>query len=98
MQESKRIIFYHSIMFLHDTLCELVGTLGIERDAIGMVATEENTLPSVVLETSKGALQQKSGGWVVIDPTRWYFDPTCGYLHSMSRGSATHLSKVLRTQ
>ena len=87
-------------MFLHDTLCELVGTLGIERDAIGMVATEENTLPSVVLETSKAALQQKSGGcgWVVIDPTCGYFDPTCGYLHSMSRGSATHLSKVLRTQ
>ena len=85
------MIFYHSIMFLHDTLCELVGTLGIERDAIGMVATEENTLPSVVLETSKAALQLKSGDWVVIDPT-------CGYLHSMSRGSATHLSKVLRTQ
>ena len=80
-------------MFLHDTLCELVGTLGIERDAIGMVATEENTLPSVVLETSKAVLQQKSGGcgWMVIDPT-------CGYLHSISRGSATHLSKVLRTQ
>ena len=78
-------------MFLHDTLCELVGTLGIERDAIGMVATEENTLPSVVLETSKAVLQQNSGGRVVIAPT-------CGYLHSMSRGSATHLSKVLRTQ
>ena len=46
-------------MFLHDTLCELVGTLGIERDAIRMVATEENTLPSVVLETSKAVLQQK---------------------------------------
>ena len=91
MQESNRIIFYHSILFLHDALCELVGTPGIERDAIGMVATEENTLPAVVLETSKAALQQKSGGWVVIDPT-------CGYLHSMSRGSATHLSKVLRTQ
>ena len=85
------MIFYHSIMFLHDTLCKLVGTLGIERDAIGMVATEENTLPSVVLETSKAVLQQKSGDWVVIDPT-------CGYLHSISRGSATHLSKVLRTQ
>ena len=93
MQELNRIIFYHSIMLLHDTLCELVGTLGIEGDAIGMVATEENTLPSVVLETSKAVLQQKCGGcgWVVIDPT-------CGYLHSISRGSATHLSKVLRTQ
>ena len=75
MQESKRIIFYHSIMFLHDALCELVGTLGIERDAIGMVATEENTLPSVVLETSKAVLQQKSGdcGLVVTDPTCGYF-------------------------
>ena len=67
------MIFYHSIMFLHDTLCELVGTPGIERDAIRMVATEENTLPSVVLETSKAVLQQKSGGWVVIDPTCGYF-------------------------
>ena len=50
-------ILYHSIAFLDNALRKLVCPLGIEGNAISMMAAEENALTSVILKPSKAALE-----------------------------------------